>query len=258
MKKLVIMTALVASSFVGFGGACNVSEPCPFGYRLRVMVRTTETCSRSEGCGPCGDKVTMKFRAPAIRRFVGLVYGTTPTVASSCGCSDVVGCECNSWNDAYIALYDYDTKLPYEATSAEFLQLNRVGCENTQRDKVELAFALTTKCEDATATMTFAGFGTCGNHDGNITIGSVGGYCAGLLPAGTYDDPGPCGDLGCIAGNNVWNLCDNTYFESKTTAAYGKWTFTWDSSIAAKVGTNLTAAEVKTGFGTTKPVKFNK
>ena len=104
--------------------------------------------------------------------------------------------------------------------------------------------------------MTFAGFGLCGNHNGKITLGAVSGYCAGLLPAGAVISNGPCADPTTVCGNYVWNLCCNTSYQCAFTAAYGKWTLVWDAGITDKVGTNLTAASAKTGWGTATAVKL--
>ena len=54
----------------------------------------------------------------------------------------------------------------------------------------------------------------------------------------------------------VWNLCCNTSYTCAFTAAYGKWTLVWDNGITDKVGTNLTEAQAKTGWGTATPVKL--
>ena len=96
----------------------------------------------------------------------------------------------------------------------------------------------------------------CSYHDGKITLGAVSGYCAGLLPAGAVISNGPCADPTTVCGNYVWNLCCNTSYQCAFTAAYGKWTLVWDAGITDKVGTNLTEAQAKTGWGTAVPVKL--
>ena len=87
----------------------------------------------------------------------------------------------------------------------------------------------------------------------NVFIRAISGYCAGQLPAGAVVSNGPCADPTTVCGNLVWNLCCNTSYTCAYTAAYGKWTLVWDSTIADKVGANLTASEAKTGWGTATP-----
>lgn len=259
MKKMMIAAAAAALVGGAFAASCveTCTETCPFGYRLKVMVRTTGPCALEQNaCGECADT----YRKPVIRRFMGMVYGTTATeeVAGTCG-EKSTKCGCNKWDNAYVALYDYDKQAAAEIDSAELLQLNRIGCLNDKKDKVEMCFKLnlTCGCADA-AEMTFAGFGTCGIHNDQITVGSVQGYCAGLLPpAMGVVDNGPCKDptTTCVT-TKAWNLCCDTDFTCPFTAAYGKWTLTWDSSIADKVGIALSQTEAKTAWGTAKAAQL--
>ena len=250
MKKLMI--ALAASAVAGLATAATCSESCtekcPFGYRLKVMVRTTNPCAvTDDSCGPCGD--TANYRKPAIRRYMGMVYGTTKadTIVGKCG-EETVGCACNAWQDnAYIAIWDYDTQAAMALDSAELFQLNRVGCVAEERNKAEMAFQVNLKCDTNVYPMMFAGFGLCGNHDGKITLGQVQGYCAGLLPAGR-SFKSQCTESG-FCSTKMWNLCCNTAIDCAYTAAYGKWTLVWDSDIASKVGVNLGETEAKTAWG---------
>ena len=264
MKKLMIAAAaaaLVGGAFAADCGECAdkctpCAEPCPFGYRLKVMVRTTASCNVTKG-SECGECSSANYRGPVIRRFMGMVYGTVGTEAGNCG---EQGCACNDWKDtANIALYDYDHSLAVALDYAELIQLNRIGCKAADRNKAEMAFSVGFLCNDKpTGAMTFAGFGLCGNHNGKITIGSISGYCAGLLPAGQVEVK-DCKEVS-TCGNLVWNLCCNTSYTCTTTAAYGKWTLVWDSDVASKVSgateslNSANAFEVKTGWGTAKAV----
>lgn len=244
--------ALAITAVAGVASAATCGEDCPFGYRLKVMVRTTGSCSvtAQSACDECS---TATYRGPVIRRFMGMVYGTTATEAGTCGDT---GCACNTWEDnAYVAFYDYDNASPMtlDADTTELIQLNRIGCKAEDRQKAEMAFTVGFTCSENVAQMTFAGFGLCGNHNGKITVGAISGYCAGQLPAGAVVSNGPCADPTTVCGNLVWNLCCNTSYTCAYTAAYGKWTLVWDSTIADKVGANLTASEAKTGWGTATP-----
>ena len=251
MKKVMIAAAVAA--LTGIATAATCGEDCPFGYRFKVMVRTTASCSvvAQSACDEC---TTATYRGPAIRRFMGLVYGVTDTEQGTCG---ETGCGCNTWEDnAYVAFFDYDNASPMtlDADATELLQLNRIGCKAEDRQKAEMAFAVGFTCGDNVAQMTFAGFGLCGNHNGKITVGAISGYCAGQLPAGAVISNGPCADPTTVCGNYAWNLCCNTSYICAYTAAYGKWTLVWDSTIADKVGSNLTSSQAKTGWGTAVPV----
>lgn len=254
--------AFAIAAVAGFAGASSCNDPCgeacPFGYRVKVMVRTTGSCNAINTAKTACDECNMaSFRGPVIRKFVGVVYGTTATEAGVCGDN---GCACNDWKDtASIAFFDYDTNRPLalDAGTTELIQLNRIGCKAEDRAKAEMAFTVGFACGENVAKMTFAGFGLCGNHDGKITIGAISGYCAGQLPASTTVASGsPCVDPTVDCGNMVWNICCNTYYKCAYTAAYGKWTFVWDAGMASKVGSNLTATAARTGWGTAVPVAF--
>ena len=271
MKK--VMIAAVVAALAGIASAvtdcsecsssCGDPAKCPFGYRFKVMVRTTGACS-APAVGVCGECSTQTYRKPVIRRFMGLVYGTTAT--TSTGLCGETGCGCNAWhNNAYVAIYDYDNATPMtlNADKTELLQLNRIGCEQADRNKAEMAFQIGFECDKNVAVMTFAGFGLCVNHDGNRTVGAISGYCAGLLNAGATVRVDACTDK-TTCSNYAWRLCcptdTNAAFESAYTAAYGKWTLVWDSGIASKVGTNLTigdAPTASTGWGKATAVLLN-
>ena len=250
MKKMMIAAAVAALVGGAFADACNedctseCTTPCQFGYRLKVMVRTTVACTVGS-VGACGECSNATYRKPAIRRFVGAVYGISNTENNPSLCKE--GCACNDWKDnAYIAMWDYDNASPValDADATELLQLNRVGCSAAETMKAEMLFKLGLLCADGKVReMMFAGFGLCGDHDGKITLGQVQGYCAGQLPAGaTYMQN--CKEVSTCT-TRAWNLCCNTAFECGFTAAYGKWTLVWDSGIAAKAGTagNLNNAD---------------
>lgn len=258
MKKLII-SMVMAACCTGFAGTCGETytpDKCAFGYTLKVMVRTTQSSKvKTSACddGTC-------FRAPAIRRLIGVVYGVTAkdTVETGCGCGETAEvCKCNDWLDTNIAMWDYDTRdaLDLDSSVTELIQLNRIGYSD--RSKAEMVFKVASKCKDNSAEMTFAGFGLCGNHNGAITVGQMSGYCAGQLPAVCGSDCA-CGTAEC--GSSVWALCSNDkYYLAKNTAAYGKWTMVWNQAIAEKVGSSIlnVSAATPAGFETAKPVKFN-
>lgn len=252
MKKMIMALAIAAVS--GFASASSCTD-CPFGYRLKVMVRTTGSCSAVNTAKSACDECSMaSFRGPVVRKLIGVVYGTTATEAGVCGDT---GCACNDWKDtASVAFFDYDDGRPValDASATELLQLNRIGCKAEDRAKAEMAFQVGFACGSNVAKMTFAGFGLCGNHDGKITLGAVSGYCAGQLPSGTVTANGPCADPTVECGNMAWNICCNTYYKCAYTAAYGKWTLVWDPGMTDKVGSNLTADAARTGWGTATPV----
>ena len=177
MKKVMIAAAVAALAGIATAASCT---DCPFGYRLKVMVRTTASCNvvAKDACNECS---TATYRGPVIRRFMGMVYGTTATEAGQCGDT---GCACNDWkNTANVAFFDYDNAGPMllDADTTELLQLNRIGCKAEDRQKAEMAFTVGFTCSANVAQMTFAGFGLCGNHDGKITLGAVSGYWATAL-----------------------------------------------------------------------------
>ena len=250
------MMALAITAVAGVASAGSCGDDCAFGYRLKVMVRTTASCDVIKK-GECSSCSTATYRGPVIRRFMGLVYGVTK--ADSSGDCGEKGCACNTWkNNAYVAFFDYDNTVPMtlNAGKTELIQLNRIGCKAADRDKAEMAFTVGFACKKNVAQMTFAGFGLCGNHNGKITLGAVSGYCAGRLPAGaTTYNAATCKDV-TSCGNRVWNLCCNADFECFYTAAYGKWTLVWDSSIADKYGSNLDSKTASTKWGDAKAVKL--
>ena len=261
MKKMMIAVAAVALAGVAAAadcGVCGTTSPCPFGYRLKVMVRTTKAkeavLSGADTCTPC----TECYRAPAIRRFIGVVYGTTSQGVTSNKCSVTTACACNAWEKSNVAIWDYDTqkKVDLDAAGTELLQLDRIADSQDLNNhaKAEMVFTLAPKCNAEATSLTFAGFGLTGIHENQITVGQMSGYCAGQLPsvcgAGTQ-----CGVDSC--GSWVWSLCsENVGCKILPTAAYGKWTLVWDSDVASKVGTNLTDTKATTGWGEATPVQF--
>ena len=229
MKKLMIAAALAAIAGGAFAASsCSKAVSCGYGYRLRVIVRTTAGQKVTDAAEECCDC----FRKPAVRRILGFVYGTTAKkdTPDVCGKSTSV-CGCNEWGDAKIALWDYDTQAAINTDSAELLQLNRIGYEN--RTRAEMCFVVATKCASTSAEaygLTFAGFGTCGKRDGVITLKTVSGFCAGLLPA-TCGAANTCDKPTC--GSAIWTMCDDAaQVKCATTAAYGKWNLTWNQDIA--------------------------
>ena len=87
MKKIIMAFAIAAVAGFASASSCNdpCGEACPFGYRLKVMVRTTGSCNAINTAKTACDECNMaSFRGPVIRRFMGLVYGTTGTEAGTC------------------------------------------------------------------------------------------------------------------------------------------------------------------------------
>ena len=242
MKKLMIAATIAALAGASFAD-CN--EKCTFAYRMKVMVRTTasrgvnDSATCSEGC----------YRNPEIRRFIGFIYGSTGS--KEC-------CDCNAWKKASVALWDFDARKAVPLTQAELFILDRVGYQKT--DKCEMYFELRSKetCEKLTQDgyMAFGGFGSTGIHDGNITVGAVAGYCAGVLPAFcSMMDAKTCKEKCAIS--TAWDLCTPKALDkTRGTAAYGKWTLTWDSGAAAQVGAALSTASARIDGVPAKPIQM--
>ena len=244
MKKLMIAATIAVLAGASFAD-CN--EKCPFAYRMKVMVRTTlsgavnDTATCTEGC----------YRKPSIRRFIGFIYGTT---ADGGECD---GCQCNGWKKANVALWDFDARKGVDFTGAELFLLDRVGYQQT--DKCEMSFELNTfeTCGKTYAygALVFSGFGSCGIHEGNVTVGSVAGYCAGYLPAFCITkDAKTCTESCSIS--KAWDLCTGAQVTPPFTAAYGKWTLTWDSGAAAQVNKTLSSTTARIDGVATKPVQM--
>ena len=122
-------------------------------------VNDASTCS--DGC----------YRKPSLRRFIGLVYGTTGS--KEC-------CDCNAWDHALLALWDYDTKaaVTLEGKGTALTLLDRVGYQKT--DKCEMALKLAPKqtcgSETVRGSLVLSGYGSVGTHQGNTTVGAIAGY----------------------------------------------------------------------------------
>ena len=239
MKKLMIAATIAALAGASFAD-CN--DKCSFAYRMKVMVRTTvshtanDSATCAEGC----------FRNPEIRRFIGFIYGTTGS--KEC-------CDCNKWNKASVALWDFDARRKVDFNFAELFLLDRVGYQRT--DKCEMSFGLgvVDTCGKPTigGYLLFSGFGSCGVHEGNVTVGAVAGYCAGYLPAFCIGkDSKTCTETCTVS--TAWDLCTGNSVKPDCTAAYGKWTLTWDSGAAAQVGGALTTTSARIDGVTAKPV----
>ena len=239
MKKLMIAATIAALAGASFAD-CN--EKCTFAYRMKVMVRTTlsgavnDTATCTEGC----------YRKPSIRRFIGFIYGSTGS--KEC-------CDCNAWKKANVALWDFDARKGVDFTGAELFLLDRVGYQQT--DKCEMCFELNTfeTCGKTYAygALFFSGFGSCGIHEGNVTVGAVAGYCAGYLPAFCITkDQKTCTEKCSIS--KAWDICTGAQITPPFTAAYGKWTLTWDSGAAAQVGNALANGSARIDGVPTKPV----
>ena len=240
MKKLMIAATIAALAGASFAD-CN--EKCGFAYRMKVMVRTTvahpvnnsSTCT--DGC----------YRNPEIRRFIGFIYGLANGAKADC-------CGCNNWGAASVALWDFDNRRAITLKDSELFLLDRVGYQKT--DKCEMSFQLNPgedKC-GGKGKLVFSGYGSCGIHDGEITVGAVAGYCAGYLPSFCMTKDKNCNDT--CTPSTAWDLCGDTKVTPANTAAYGKWTLTWDSGAAAQVGAALATTSARIDGVTTTPDAF--
>ena len=248
MKKLMIAAAVAALAGASFA-ECQEAVKCPFAYRMKVMVRTTASynVAAKSACeaGGC-------YRNPEIRRFIGFVYGSTVD-GGACD-----GCQCNGWSEAKVALWDFDARKAVDFTAAELFLLDRVGSLPSD-NRCEMCFELNTfeTCEKTYAygALFFSGFGKTGIHDGNVTVGSVAGYCAGYLPSFCRGyDAATCGEDCAIS--TAWDLCTGAPVNPPFTAAYGKWTLTWDSGAAAQVGNALADKAARIDGVVATPVKM--
>ena len=87
------------------------------------------------------------------------------------------------------------------------------------------------------------------------TVGAVAGYCAGFLPAFCITkDAKTCTESCSIS--KAWDLCTSAQVTPPFTAAYGKWTLTWDSGAAAQVNNALATGSARIDGVSTTPVKM--
>lgn len=257
MKKLMIAAAVAAMTAGAFAGD-PCTQPCPFGYQIKVALKTTSTLSVSNQTTACE---AFCFRGPASRRLAGFVFGNT-SVDDSDPCGGT-GCNCNAWGEgAKLAMWNYDTKQAANFEAMTGIQLDRIFSRKLDTSMVEIAFDL----DD----LRFAGFGYAAKRDGKWTIKNLAGFCAGTLPqkcttCSSFDPcTGACEDT-AEAVVKVWGICDDESLapaiESENTVAYGKWTIDWSATVYNKVldkTLSVDANEVQPGsdWGKATPIAF--
>ena len=260
MKKLMIAAAVAAMTAGAFAAeaeetVCN--EKCPFGYQIKVALKTTSTLSVSNRTTECKEYC---FRGPASLRLAGFVWGITEEDGDDpCG---EKGCKCNAWDGAKIQMWNYDTHAAAQFTAMAGLQLDRIFSRNLDSTMVEIAFDLDQ--------LRFAGFGYVAKRNGKWTIKNLAGFCAGVLPqeCRSCSETDPCTEE-CKAWDDtapvkVWGICDSEAaapsVESPTTAAYGKWTLDWSAAVYQHVYDKDYSAEagLRPGqtWGTCAPIDF--
>ena len=250
MKKLMIAAALVAATIGAQAEDC--SEACPFGYQIKIMVKTTATTNLEAFNAQASDcKDTYCLRVPATRRFAGFIYGTTEEETVEC---PEKGCACNEWDEANLVLWNYDSKQTAKVEKWELLQLDRILDGDTTT--FEMAFDIDQ--------LRFGGFGKVAKrptNGGKWTIKNASGFCAGLIPqmCSTCKET-TCGecteeDVTPVA---VWGICDNESAapaeESETTVAYGKWTIDWSSTVYNRVLNKQDLTKPGAEWGVAEPV----
>ena len=264
MKKLIAIAAVALAS-VSFAADCNTcntcttcGDNCGWGYKLKVLVKTTATKSATKvinTCNTCNTGCTTCpgscYRKPVTKKFLGYIFGRTTGTACT-------GCGCNNWTNFNFVLWNYAAKkTPVQIRGIELQQFNRFG--ESVGSMAELAFALTGKVggyEKGELTddfnLQFAGFGNIGERsNGTKAIKSISGFCAGILPCYCYEQTkDACGIVTDTTNrlSTVWTICGQQYY-SRTTAAYGKWVLAWDSPIvnaitAGKIVFEKAAADV--------------
>ena len=234
MKKLIAIAA-VALAGVTFAAECNTCStcttcgtPCGWGYRIKVLLKTTTTKSTVKQVNTCSTCTTCKsacYRKPTTKRYLGYVFGHT-------GKTTCTACTCNGWDRFNLVLWNYDTKVPVEVRRLDVLQFNRFG--ESVGSMAEVAVRLINPLFD----LQFAGFGNMGTRtDGTPAIKSISGFCAGIIPALCNDNlKDQCGNPipSQAYRSRIWTICGTPLY-SATTAAYGKWVMAWDSAIVNRI-----------------------
>lgn len=250
MKKLMFVAAVAAAAFGAQADDC--SEACPFGYQIKVMVKTTGTASLEAFNAQASEcKDTYCLRVPATRRFAGFIYGTTEEEEVLCGEG---GCACNEWTGANLVLWDYDSKKAAKVEAWTLLQLDRIL--NGDTSTFEMAFDFDS--------LRFAGFGRVAKRNGKWTIKNASGFCAGLIPqmCSTCKET-TCGecteeDVTPVA---VWAICDNEAaapaVESNTTVAFGKWTLDWSATVYNRILNKQDVTQPGAAWGKAEPITIS-
>ena len=69
-----MIAAAVAAMTAGAFAGVPCTQPCPFGYQIKVALKTTSTLSVSNQTTACE---AFCFRGPASLRLAGFVFGST-------------------------------------------------------------------------------------------------------------------------------------------------------------------------------------
>ena len=245
MKKLIAIAAvaLVGAAFADCGTCNTCGDPCGFGYKLKVLLKTTasksDTVKKVNTCSTCNTGCTtcLKdcYRKPVTKKLLGYVFGKTG--GTQCG-----GCDCNDWDTFNFVLWNYVTKAPVLVEEIDVQQFNRFG--ESKGTMAEMAFTLKGETYTEVASvpfpfmLQFAGFGNMGTRtNGKDAIKSVSGFCAGVIPCFCYDyTKDQCGTTTFETNrlSSVWTICGSTRWSAHT-AAYGKWVLAWDSPIVNRI-----------------------
>ena len=211
---------------------CTVE--CPYGYQIKVALKTTAAASVSNEYTGC-ERVCL--RKPVYRRLAGFLYGATESM-NSCGDGS---CACNAWQCARLLLWDYDTHALAMPAEANLLLLDRILSPLMDTTTVEIAFTLDS--------LKFSGFGTAAKRNGVWTVRNLSGFCAGLVPqscltcatdpcTGAFTDECEESDV------RVWAICASENAApalcAKYAVAYGKWTIDWSPTVYYRVHDGLT------------------
>lgn len=218
MKKLMIAAAVTAMTAGAFAADCAETVDCPYGYQIKVMVKTTTAATvqgvKEEEC----DESANCVRVPATKRFAGFIYGSTEKGEELCGEG---ACGCNDWSGAKLILWNYDTKALAQPEAAGITQFDRIFAGDTTT--VELAFQFDN--------LVFAGFGKVAKRNGSWTLWNASGFCAGQIKADS------CKASECAEEESAacWLICADEKTAPtetpETTVAYGKWTIDWSATV---------------------------
>ena len=260
MKKLMIVAAaamMAGATFAIDCGECATSNPCveacPFGYQIKIYLKTTDAGSISNynaKSETCFDKACL--RKPAVKRFAGFIYGRTGEEENLCGEN---GCCCNDWSGAELVMWNYDTKKEAVPAEAKLALLDRIY--NGDTTTAEICFSLDK--------MVYAGFGRVAKRNGKWTLKYASGFGAGLLAQQcTTCKEMLCGE--CTGTENddvqVWAICaDETKapnFCAPYTAAYGKWTIDWSSTIYTRLSNKQQVTKPGAAWDEVTPVAFTQ
>ena len=250
MKKLMIAAVAgvlaVAANAETFN-KCGETFACPFGYQIKIFVKTTGSAAAKADCGDAC------VRVPATRRLAGFVYGATAFGGDGgqgpCGETNTV-CSCNMWNEGELLLWNYDTKAEAMPKTAKIVQLDRIYTGDTTT--IEMAV----KFEGWGYDFNLAGFGRVAGRNGLPTIKFAQGFCAGVIPAPTCQAD-RCSQKAIAA---AWTICQKPseapVFAPETTAAYGKWTLDWSATVYNRYASGMTLIPGK-NWEEMKEIPFN-